>query len=353
MPTKIIKRLQEDGRTAHFLLRELLVYSLDWTGVYANPLAVFESPSATGTDGEVSSDSPNRFLSPSGVFNAGHIGLWLTVYDSNFNNNGVYRIVGLASSSELVLEGGVYGSSFMDDTSISWRIVDPSLSVGAVEYVVQGRAGSATPLWQASLAVAGGVTDTIDIQVSPNAGWSGSWTVPTLPVRSVTSDTTPVWYILVDDTHVRIWSQDNAGTGVFELAYFGAGESRRPADDDRFVCSLAGSPTLGALGALSSIDCLDDSLATQVTYSAITYGDVTQQNMFTSLPASDFDLRWDHAKVAIGTEQVGYEEDNRGYLRGIRYISDQIPYRSFVDNGRQILSLGNGLGIEWDGSLSR
>lgn len=354
MPTKILKRINEPARTVHFLMRELLVYSLGWADIESNPLGIFEAPLVTGVDGETLTSQPNRFRSGAAPFIPGHVGMWLTVYGSEFANNGVYRIIGVPSPSEVVLEGGVYGASFVDDINVQFRVVDPTLNAAGTNYfVLQGIAGSSAPLWQARLVVNAAVTDTIDIEVSPQAGWVAGWSLPVLPTQQIQADATQSWYVLVDDTHVRMWTQNTAGTAVFQLAYFGGAEPRRPASDDRCVISFAGNPSLTALGALANIQCLDDSLSTAVVYSALTYGDSVQPNMFTSLPPNQFDLRNDSAKIPIGTDSVGFEEDDRAYLRGVRYVSDQIPYRSFVDNGRLILSLGNGLAVEWDGSLSR
>lgn len=354
MPTKILKRVNEPARTIHVLLRELLVYALGWADVEANPLGIFEAPLASGVDGETLSSQPTRFRSTAGVFIPGHVNMWLTVYGSEFVNNGVYKIIGVVSATEVVLEGGLYGASFVDDLNIQFRVVDPTLNAaGTNYYVVQGKSGSTAPLWEVRLVVNAAITDTIDIEVAPQGGWSAGWTLPVLVTQQIQADTTQTWYVLVEDTHVRLWTQTTAGTGVFELAYFGAGETRRPSEDDRFICALGGTPILDPTGALASIQCLDDALVTNVAYSAMTYGDSVQPNMFTSLPSSQFDLRNDSAKIPIADNIAGFEEDDRGYLRGLRYISDQIPYKSFVDNGRLILSLGGGLAVEWDGSLPR
>lgn len=354
MPTKILKRLNEPARTFHVLLRELLVYALGWGDIEATPLANFETPSATGVDGETLASEPNRLRSGSNPFLIGHVGQYLTVYGSEFINNGVYRIIGVPSAGEVVVEGGLYGASFVDDLNVQFRVVDPTLNAaGASEYIVQAPAGSAAPLWQARIFVQAAITDTIEWEVGPQGGWLAGWTLPNLPSDACVADATQTWYALIDETHVRMFTQDAAGTGVFEIGYLGGAEPRRPADDDRFVISFGGDPTVSAAGAIADIDALDQALATVVSYSAVTYGDSVQQNMFDSLPDSVFDLRRDAAKIPVGTEDVGFEEDDRGYIRGFRYISDQIGYRSFVDNGRLLLSLGNGLAIDWDGSLSR
>jgi len=276
------------------------------------------------------------------------------VYGSEFANNGVYKIIGVPSADEVVVDGGVYGASFVDDLSVQFRVVDPTLNAaGNSEFVVQGLAGSSSPLWQTRIFVSTGITDAIEFEVSPQAGWSAGWSLPALPARSLQADATQTWYALIDDTNIRMFTQTAAGTGVFEIAYLGSAETRRPADDTRFVVSFGGSPAVSSLGAIADIDALDQALTTQLTYSALTYGDSVTQNMFDSIPDSTYDLRRDSAKIPLGTEDAGDEEDDRGYLRGFRYISDQISYRSFVDNGRLLLSLGNGLAVDWDSSLSR
>lgn len=353
MPTKILKRLNQPARTIHVLLREMLVYALGWGDTYANPAGVFEAPLATGVDGQTIAATPNRFFSSSNPFLPLHVGKWLTVYGSEFVNNGVYQIVGVPNPGEVVLSGGLYGANFVDDLNVQFRVVDPTLNVGNTEFVVTALAGSAPPLWQVRFNVVNPITDTINFEVSPSAGWGAGWTVPFLASRAIQADAVQTWYVLIEDTHIRIWTQNAAGTGVFQLAYIGSCEGRRPSDDTRFVVSTGGTPVLGPGGALANISCLDASLTLPVTYSALTYGDFVNPNIFTALPASSYDLRNDAAKIAIGTDAVGFEEDDRGYLRGLRYISDQIPYRSFVDNGRQLLSLGGGLAFDWDSSLSR
>lgn len=353
MPTKIMKRFAMPAREFHLLLREVLVYSLGWGSIDTNPLGVFEAPLATGVDGETFATASNRLKSGSAPFLPGHVGLYLTVYGSEFVNNGVYRIIGVPSADEVVVEGGLYGASFVDDINVQFRVVDPTLNAaGANYYVVQGLAGT-TPMWQTRIFLTGGVNDTIEFEVGPQGGWAAGWTLPVLPGRAVQADATQVWYALIDDTNIRLFTQNNAANGAFEIGYLGAGETRRPANDGNFAVSFGGDPTITPAGAIASVDALDQALATPLTYSALTYGDSVQQNMFTTLPDSVYDLRRDSAKIPLGTEAVGFEDDDRGYLRGFRYITDQIPYRSFVDNGRLLLSLGNGLAVDWDGSLSR
>lgn len=354
MPTKILKRLNEPARNFHVILRELLVYALGWGHIESTPLADFETPETTGSDGETLASAPNRLRSGSAPFLVGHVGLYLTVYGSEFINNGVYKIIGVPSADEVVVEGGLFGATFVDDLSVQFRVVDPTLnSAGASEYIVQGLAGSAAPLWQVRIFVTNGVNDTIGFEVGPQGGWVAGFTLPALPTGAIVADATQTWYALIEDTHIRLFTQNTAGTAVFEIAYMGGAETRRPADDDRFVISFGGSPAVSAIGSIADIDALDQALGTAITYSALTWGDSVTQNMFDSLPDSVFDIRRDSAKIPLGTESVGDEEEDRGYLRGFRYISDQIAYRSFVDNGRLVLSLGNGLAIEWDGSLSR
>lgn len=351
MPTKILKRLNEPARTFHVLLRELLVYALQWGDIEATPLANFEAPSAVGVDGETLAAQPNRLRAGSAPFLPAHVGQWLTVYGSEFINNGVYRIIGVPSADEVVVEGGLYGASFVDDISIQFRVIDPTLNAaGASHFVIQSPTSIA---WQARIFVTGGVNDTIEWEVGPQGGWLAGWGLPNLPARAVVADATQTWYGLIDDTHIRMFTQNAAGTAPFELGYLGSGESRRPAFDTNFVVSLGGTPSVTAAGAIATVDALDDTISIVRSYSAVTYGDSVQPNMFTTLPDSVFDLRRDSAKIPLGTEDAGDEEDDRGYLRGIRYISDQISYRSFVDNGRLLLSLGNGLALDWDGSLSR
>jgi len=352
MPTKIIKRLTTPADQTLFLLQEVLVYSLGWPSVETSFTTI---PLAVGVDGEVLASQPTTFRSPSSAFNATHVGKWLTVYNSEFVNNGIYQIAGVISPTELLLSGGLYGASFVDGMGVSFRVVDPAapppLVVGFDYFVVSGKAGS-SPLWQVQFLLS--AADTIDISVSPSAGWvpspTSNWSVTVPPTVSISESLgNPNWYFLVDDTHIRAWTVDAAGTGVNQIAYVGAIDPRRPSDDTKPIVSFAGVP----LVSLANIGALDDSLTTPVNYSAVVYGSAAFPSVFPSLPSSLFDLRNDSAKIPIGTDTPTFEEDDRGYLRGLHFVSDQIPYRSFVDNGRSLLSLGNGIAVEWDGSLSR
>jgi len=349
MPTKIIKNLSVSAPSAFFLLHEVLTHSLGWTDVETNPpLALVSS----GVDGEALTSQPDRFRSGSNPFTVADVGRWLVLSDSEFVNNGVYKIAGVPSAGELILSSGLYGASLVDATNINFRVVDPTASVVGDYFVVAGLSGSSIP-WQARFVLS--APDTISIEVSPNAGWvAGAWSVTVPPTVMIAESVgNPSWYFLIDDTHIRMWTQNALGTGVNEMAYVGSAESRRPTSDQQFVVSLAGTTILDPTGALATIGSLDDSLTTTVPYSAITYGMAAMQNAFVSLPASSYDLRNDSAKIPVGTDAAGFVEDDRGYLRGLHYISDLIPYRSFVDNGRSLLSIGDGLAVEWDGSLSR
>lgn len=432
MALRLIKRLDVDARTAHALLREQLVYGLLLAEVYSSSSTgdlttrILES----GNDGSCDSNTPQTFTSASASFDTSMIGKYLVLSGTNDNNAGIHKIVAVSNANTLIVQGGVYGSSFTTDVSISYRVIDPTNNNGSTEFVVQGKTGT-SPVWQARFFLNAADSRVIRIELGPNGGFlggtrtgfgdtisgtaptmtltdagggfvetdvgryitiagattpanngtfkvvsyissteieytnasgvaeafagswsfSGTWTKPAITGRQIEQD--PMmnrWFMKFADTNFILWTENQAGNAPYNLAYVGAGSTRRPAVDDDFAVLAAGTvPSLlsdiGALGAASG--------SPQVSYQAIVFGDATTNNMFTGLPASNFDLRHDSADIPIGCDVAGNQEDDRGVLHGLQWISDQLPYRSFVDNGRQLLSLGGGLAVEWDGSLAR
>jgi hypothetical protein len=164
----------------------------------------------------------------------------------------------------------------------------------------------------------------------------------------IQNDTTPLWYFHVEDEAVILFTENNAGTGVYQMAYAGTGVPRRADIDDHFAVLCAGVPAT-ALGAVNSIGA--DNI-TQVAYEVVQFVDPVAGVMTTSLANSPFDLRRDVLEVSVSSNVAGQREIDRGTLRGLSFVSDLISYRSFVDNGRMWLSLGGGVAVSWDGSLS-
>jgi hypothetical protein len=436
MSLYLIKRLDVTARVAHVLLREQLVYGLQLTDVssYSSTGDLTARRLAFGEDGSCDSNNPQTFTSMSATFSNTMIGKYLTLFGTNDNNSGIHKIIGVLNSNTLMVQGGIYGSSFTTDVSIGYRVIDPANNNGKTEFTVQGRTGT-SPVWQARFFMNSTDSRVIRFELGPNGGftggtrtgtgdsftgtapnmhlvdaagtfletdvgryititgattganngtflvtsylsatevvytnasgvaeaftgiWSieGAWTLPTLTNREINQD--PVanrWFLKLADTNFILWTENSAGTAAYNLAYLGACSTRRPAVDTDFAVIAAGTvPTL-----LGNIAALGSAVGKpQVVHQAIVYGDnanpPASYNMFTSLPPSNFDLRNDSADIAIGCEVAGNEEDDRGILHGIQWISDLIPYRTFVDNGRQLLSLGSGVAVEWDGSLAR
>lgn len=431
MSLKLLKRLDVDARIAHVLLREQLIYGQQLAEVYSASSSgdLTTRLLASGVDGVCSSSSPQTFVSTSASFNATMVGKYLTLHDTVSANAGVHKIVGVPDSDTLIVQGGIYGSSFATDVSIAYRVIDPTGNTGDTEFTFQGATGTA-PIWQARLFINASDSKRIRLELGPNGGFTGGtrsgtgdnltvagtdvtltdagatfsdtdlgrfitiagattgtnngvfqitavnsstevvftnalgvteafpgtwsiegiWTSTALTNKAIELDpAVNRWYCKLETTNLILWTENAAGTAPYNVAYIGAGSTRRPAVDSTFAVLAAGtSPSF-----LTSIKAIAVDDATPVTYQAIVFGDSSINNIFTSLPSNSFDLRNDSADIPIGCEEVGYEEEDRGILNGLQWISDQISYKSFVDNGRQLLSLGSGLAVEWDGSLSR
>lgn len=350
---KAIKRLGEDARVVQMLLREMLVYCMSYINIYSDDdtTGAF-NPSQSGSDGETSSSTPQIFSSATGVFTSADIGKYLVLYGTaSASIVGVHKVTGVPSATTLAIRSGIYGSSFTTATGISWRLVDPTLATAGHNpiFVVEAPSGT-SPVWQASFEIQTLDADLIRVVVGPFGGYSNpTWTLGSTAEVQINSDTTPLWYILASEYNIRIWTENNAGSGMYNLGYVGAGSSRRSAYDANFAVCFGGV----ALTALAAIASLGSDDTTQVAYSALTFGDNVAQNMFTGMSSSEFDFRNDSSDIPIGTDDASFPEADRGILLGLQWVSNLISYRQFVDNGRQLLSLGDGIGIEWDGSLAR
>ena len=147
--------------------------------------------------------------------------------------------------------------------------------------------------------------------------FSGTWTQPAITGKVINMDpSADRWFMKLADTNFILWTENAAGTAPYNLAYIGAGSTRRPAVDENFAVLAAG--TVPAL--LNNIARVGAASGTpQVSYQAIVFGDNTVNNMFTSLPSSNFDLRNDSADIPIGCEVAGNEEDDRGILHGLQW----------------------------------
>lgn len=347
MPAKTLKRLNVSAREFHVLLRETLL-SLGFTDIYSSAGAGSFGLVSSGVDGETDSSFPTRFQSPTGAFTPALIGNYLAIGNSQFSNLGVHEIVGVPDSSTLLVRGGIYGSSFVTSLNSTWRIVDPTLNTDVTEWTFAGV--GTTPAWQIRAYCNALDTDIIRFDVGPFGGYTpGLWTAPVCTSGSISEDATPYWFAWIEDSHLKIWTLDSVGTSVNEFGYFGSGQSRRPVNDQNFAVQMSGSvPSL-----LSNVESIASDDSTQITYEAIIYGDHVDDNRFSGLLNSEYDLRRDVAQITVGTDAPGFEEDDRGYLRGLYWVSDLLNYGEFVDNSRLILALGSGLAIAWDSTLGR
>lgn len=432
MSLSIVKRLDIPARTAHVLLREQLVYGLGYAAInaYSSAGDLTTRLKASGIDGVCDSLTPQIFTSGTANFSNTLIGHYLTLYDTNGVNAGIHKIVGVPTTKTLLVQGGLYGSSFSTDTSIAYRVIDPTTNTGDTEFTVQGGIGTA-PIWQARFFINASDTSNkiIRMEVAPNGGFVagsrvgtgtgitgaspsmilttsnsifsandvgryitisgadapnngtfkittytsptqvtytnasgtafgactgtilGGWSGSVLTDRAISSDPAlDRWYFKLAQSNVILWTENTAGTGVYNIGYAGSALTRRPADDSDFAV-MAGGTISSVLTDFAVISATTPN--TQVVYRAIYYGDAAINNVFTGLPSSEFDARNDSADLAIGCNQASHLDDDRGILHGLQLISSLINYKAFVDNGRQLLSLGGGIAVEWDGSLAR
>lgn len=428
MSVQLLKRLDVDARTAHALMREQIlsygfqeIYSSNSTGDLTTRLL------ASGVDGVTNNATPQIFTAASGMFSSELVGKYLCLSGTSTSNAGIHPIVSVVNTKTLLVRGGIYGTSFTTDTSVDWRIVDPTHNDGNTEFIFQGLAGT-SPLWQARLFMNSTDSGLIRIEVGPAGGYAGgtrlgtgdaiggsaptmtltdsggsfsandvgrfititdatntsnngtflvssftsatsikyqntsgvveplfsgtwaipgTWTKPASVGKVIEADTSPRWFLSLKNTNIVIWTENSANTAMHRFAYIGAGQTRRPAVDVDFAVASAGTlPT-----CLKQVATLAPGGARIVDYQAIVFGD-SSTNVFAMLPPNPYDLRRDHCEIAVGCSAAGSFEDDRGVLVGVQWISDQIPYRQFVDNGRKFLSLGNGVAVAWDGSLA-
>jgi hypothetical protein len=353
MTTKILKRCTEDARVTFMLIRELLVNCMGYTVIYQDEGgSTAFTADQDGTDGSTDILSPQIFSSAAATFSASDVNKYLVICTSAtpHSNVGIYKVIGCIDANNILIQGGLYGGSFTTGLNLSWRLMDPAAVTDVnLEYVLQAVSGTA-PLWQADFYRASGSATSFDITVGPEGGYDASttsWTRPYTGTCTMACDATSVWTVLASESYIRLYTEAVGGASLFNLGYVGAGLPRRAAYDLNFAVCFAGVP----ITALTAIKAIASDLSTQIDYSAIYYGD-SAGSMFTSLPVSSFDMRNDAALISVGSEGA-FPEDDRGSLNGLLWISDQISYKSFVDNGRLILSLGSGLALEWDGSVAR
>jgi hypothetical protein len=437
MSLNILKRLDVSARTAHVLLREQLVYGLGFAEIDADNSDgdLTTRVLATGTDGVCSTETPYLFTSDSATFTGSLIGKYLVLSDTHSLNAGIHKIVAVPSTTTLLVQSGIYGTPFITDASISYRIINPTTNTGDTTFTIQGGIGTA-PIWQLRLFINSNDTPdkVIRMELGPNGGFDGSprndpvisiagpaptmtltvtnptfsptdvgrylkisgadvanngifkivgytsstvvtytnasgtaygactvdingeWTGTVLTDHAIFAD--PAfnrWYFKLEQSNLIAWTENAASNGVYQLAYAGAGLTRRPEFDSDFGVLATGTIT----NFLSGLSVIGATSGNKVAYEAVTYGigstyaSPLPSNLFAGLPISEFDYRYDSTDIPLGCNVSGDKDDDRGTLYGMQWVSDQISYKSFVDNGRRLLSLGGCVAIEWDGSLAR
>lgn len=345
-----------------YWLRDVVGY-LEIDADDGNGVATFGLISS-GTQGATLTSEPQIFRDASSSFTVADVGRYLVTYgDPNVANRGIWKIVSVPDANTLILAASVYGPRFISAVSIDWHIVDVvgALGPGTAFTTFQAPANSGTsPAWQVHFENQAADTTLIRFDVGPIGGWSiatHTWVpgTPTTTVRQFNQDATPVWYFLADTTHITAWTENTAGTAVFDAMQAGSGQTFRPGFDPSFALAADGLPNVLPGGLLDSLQSTDSTNSAMVDFvgcrAATNFVAAPNDSILSNLADSAFDLRRDVVDVVIASESGVVPSEIRGLMRCFRHCSTLIPYRQFVANSRGYVSLGLGLCVEWNGSL--
>lgn len=353
MALKWLKRINETGRATFVLLSEWLQYIVGYTSIDINP-----APSwlyGSGADAYFVDANPQLVtVSVAMPFTGAHVGKYILLYGAtNERNNGLFKIVAVPSTTQLLVSGGVYGANFTAEIAVNWRLIDQDalIASGVQQCVYQAPAvgSGSVPAWQVLLQLPAAASQNIEVSVQPLGAWNAGTHTSFLGFVTYvhTADTTPRWYFSADSTSLLGWSENNAGNAVHSMFYAGSILPFSPDVDLGPVIQWGGNiTTFLTAGQHLAVDNV-----TRIASKSIRLADpVTADYWFTSLPSDPLDLRNAGMGIVMGSDAVGYEEV-RGVLRHFAEISSTHAYKAFVSNNRRLLSLGGGIGITYNGDL--
>lgn len=355
-------------------LRYFLLYIVGYkdidseTGVVGNTWGEL----ASGINGSTDSTEQIIFRDLVAIFNVSYAGKYLAVYNSNLPaNNGIFKIISVIDDHTLVLANTPYGPKFSTDINLSWIVfdVDTAINVNADTFFVVRAGNNTSPAWECVFKHNQTTfPDCVECQLSPLGGWNpgvNNWQfgVPVGVSRFALYDTgRKAWYVVATDSTIVIWSENLAGTGVHNMVYLGACQTFRPQVDSSFAVSAGprnfipvtpGTSPADIFAEFDSTDVLNTSIVPFSSVKPCTAqptGVVTTP-LFDGLKNSDFDFRRDTSVVPVVNGSTNADSEIRGVLSFVFYCSTLIPYKSFVNNNRTLVSLGNGMCVSWTSNL--
>jgi len=335
----------------HTILREWMLYTLDWTSVDQDPGGGSYGLMASAVDGMVTTANPRRITSASNTFTPSMVGLWLVTYNTSITGNtGIYKIGKYIDPTTIECVAGIYGPSFQTEMPVAWRVVDPSLNTGSCWFVARNTKGSEVRVY-----LTASLTE-IFYEVGPFGGWvAGAWTLPVTSNAYITEGTNQIWTWFGPDnlgnTHIVGISDDTYETAQ-EIAYIGEINPFYSAYDTTPAICLGGPPDLTATGFLSGLRggqiAADNTTPQDVVALEFGNGGATFE-FFDGLEPNPWDGFWDEADIAISS-LAGANSENRGVLYDVRLCSTVLNRRESINNGRTRLSLGTGVSVLSDGS---
>lgn len=363
----VLPRLPLAAKPAFALMRYFLKDICGYTEIQADD----GSGSSTfglqvsGTGASVSISQPNILNATGSPFSTSYAGMYCVTYGSSIKvNNGIFRIASVPTSNQIILTPSVYGPRFLSDATLKFRIVDPTTAVtNNPFYTMQAPNPSGTvPNWQIKIYNNLADTTTIRFQVGPMGGWSTSlidWAPGTLTTTAAAwdQDSTPIWYLLADSYNMFGWTENTAASGVFDAMMAGSAQTFNAGFDGNFAIGIAGTPgiTSGSMfSSFTAVDYLNQNMTTHTGCKPIsTFAGSPNDNLFASLNANQFDLRRDTADILVATDNAtsAAGQEIRGVVRSYHYCSTQVAYKAFVNNNRTLVSLGQGLCVDWDPNL--
>jgi hypothetical protein len=311
-----------------------------------------------GTTGSVLSQNNFVFTDASADFSAVTAGMYLCVSGSSISSNkGVYYIAYVADAHTLVLAPGPQGSQFVTDINMKYAIIDTSIvSVG--DYFVIRSTGNTSPEWEAKFEID---ATHIRFQQAPFGGWSNvihAWqpgVVLTSNHSILTTGTNNTFYTLADTNFITTWIENALGTAPAGIMFLGCGNTYRPGFDPSFTVAggFAGNllPTSVSGSAFSRIESTNTSNNAIQSFTCMVPFTASSGSVFLGQKPNLYDLRVDSAPLSVANDDtLNSTSEIRGALRGFSYCSTLLPYKSFVNNGRTLVSLGSGVAVSWPSS---